>query len=59
MMKEYRGACATVGKRVSVETLKGKVTGKAYDVSPAGALLVLDDHEERHEILDGTVEYVS
>jgi len=58
MMKEYRGACATVGKRVSVETLKGKVTGKAYDVSPAGALLVLDDHEERHEILDGTVEYV-
>ncbi len=58
MMKEYRGACATVGKRVSVETSKGKVIGKAYDVSPAGALLVLDDHEERHEILDGTVEYV-
>lgn len=59
MMKEYRGACATVGKRVSVVTPKGKVTGKAYDVTPSGALMVLDDHEERHEILDGTVEYAS
>ncbi len=59
MMKEYRGACGTVGKRVSVETSKGKVVGKAYDVTPAGALMVLDDHEERHEIVDGTVEYVS
>lgn len=58
MMKEYRGACGTVGKRVSVDSGKGKVTGKAYDVSPAGALLVLDDREQRHEVVDGTVEYV-
>lgn len=58
MMKEYRGACSTVGKRVSVETPKGKVVGRAYDVSPQGALLVLDDQERRHEILDGTVEYL-
>jgi len=59
MMKEYRGACGTVGKRVAVGTPKGKVEGKAYDVSPAGALLVLDDQERRHEIVDGTVEYLS
>ena len=59
MMKEYRGACGTIGKRVSVETAKGKVTGKAYDVTPAGALMVLDDRDERHEVVDGTVEYVS
>jgi BirA family biotin operon repressor/biotin-[acetyl-CoA-carboxylase] ligase len=59
MMKEYRGACGTIGKRVSVETPKGKVVGKAYDVSPTGALLVLDDREQRHEIVDGTVEYVA
>ncbi len=58
MMKEYRGACGTVGKRVTVDTAKGKVTGKAFDVTPAGALLVLDDREVRHEIIDGTVEYV-
>ena len=59
MMKEYRGACGTIGKRVVVESPKGKVVGKAYDVSSAGALLILDDHETRHEIVDGSVEYVA
>ncbi len=58
MMKEYRGACDTVGKRVSVETPKGKVVGKAFDVTAAGALVVLDDTEARHEIVDGTVTYL-
>lgn len=58
MMKEYRGACGTIGKRVSVDTAKGKVLGKATDVTPAGALIVVDDKEGRHEIVDGTVEYV-
>lgn len=58
MMKEYRGACGTIGKRVSVDTPKGKVVGKAVDVTPGGALVVLDDHEERHEIVDGTLEYL-
>ncbi len=59
MMKEYRGTCATVGKRVAAETTKGKIVGKAYDVSPAGALLVLDDAGNRHELVDATIEYVS
>lgn len=59
MMKEYRGACATIGKRVSVETPQGKVVGKAFDVAANGALLVLDDREVRHEIVDGSVEYVA
>ncbi len=58
MMKEYRGACGTVGKRVSVETPKGKLIGKAFDVTPSGALVVLDDHEVRHEVVDGTLEYL-
>ena len=57
LMKEYRGACGTIGKRVSVETPKGKIVGKAFDVTPAGALVVQDDREERHEIVDGSVEY--
>ena len=59
MLKEYRGACGTIGKRVSVDTPQGKVVGKAFDIAPTGALLVLDDREQRHEIVDGTVEYVS
>lgn len=59
MMKEYRGACGTIGKRVSVETPKGKLAGKAFDVTPAGALVLLDDQERRHEITDGTVEYLA
>ncbi len=58
MMKEYRGACGTIGKRVSVETSKGRIVGKAFDVTQAGALVVLDDREERHEVVDGTIEYV-
>lgn len=58
MMKEYRGACGTIGKRVSVETPRGKIVGKAFDIAPSGALLVLDDREQRHEIVDGTVEYL-
>ncbi len=57
MMKEYRGACSTIGKRVSVETPKGRVLGKATDVTPAGALVVVDGQDGRHEIVDGTVEY--
>ncbi len=58
MMKEYRGACDTIGKRVSVATSGGKVVGKAFDIAPSGALLVLDEREQRHEIVDGTVEYL-
>ena len=58
MMKEYRGACATVGRRVSVETDRGTIIGKAFDVSPSGTLLVLDDHGVRHEVGDGTVTHV-
>ncbi len=56
MLKEYRGACTTVGKRVSVDTGKGTVTGRAMDISPQGALVVLDDQGTKHEIMDGTVE---
>ena len=59
MMKEYRGACGTIGKQVSVQTPEGKIVGKAFDVTAAGALVVLDEHETRHEIVDGTVEYLA
>jgi BirA family transcriptional regulator, biotin operon repressor / biotin---[acetyl-CoA-carboxylase] ligase len=58
MMKEYRGACATVGRRVSVETGRGKIIGKAFDVSPGGSLRILDDQGVRHEVADGTVTHL-
>ena len=41
-----------------METARGKVVGKAADVTPAGALVVVDDQDARHEIVDGSVEYV-
>lgn len=59
MMKEYRGACATIGRRVSVDTGKGKIVGKAFDLTPTGALLVIDDQGVRHEIVDGTVAHIA
>lgn len=59
MMREYRGQCGTIGKRVSVTTPKGTVVGKAFDVSPQGALLVMDDADVRHEIVDGTIEHLA
>ncbi len=58
MLKEYRGACTTVGKRVTVGTPKGKVTGRAVDISLQGALVVADDEGTKHEIVDGTVEHI-
>jgi BirA family biotin operon repressor/biotin-[acetyl-CoA-carboxylase] ligase len=59
MIKEYRGMCGTVGRRVSVKAGTSEVVGKAFDVSPAGALLVLDDAGARHEVVDGTLEYLA
>ncbi len=58
MLKEYRGACTTVGKNVSVATAKETVRGRAVDISPAGGLIVVDDAGKRHEIVDGTVEHL-
>ncbi len=58
MMKEYRGTCATIGKRVSVDTPKGKIVGKAFDLGTGGGLLVLDDQGVRHEVVDGTVTHL-
>lgn len=57
MLREYRGACGTIGKRVAVDTLKGSVTGRAVDIAPSGGLLVVDDAGTRHEIVDGTLRH--
>jgi biotin-(acetyl-CoA carboxylase) ligase len=58
LIKDYRGFCTTIGKDVVVSTAKGRITGRAYDVTPLGALVIMAPDGGKTEILDGTVEYV-
>ena len=58
MLREYRGACGTIGKRVSVEGPKGPILGRAVDLAPSGALVVVDDVGVRHEVVDRPVRHV-
>ncbi len=58
ILKEYRGACTTIGKDVEVDTGKAKVTGRAVDVSRQGGLIVLDREGHKQEILDGSVTHL-
>jgi len=59
LMRDYRGQCTTVGKRVAVTTPKGKVVGRGFDITPEGHLIVLDDAGTKHTIADGSVDHVS
>jgi len=54
LVQEYRQLCSTLGKTVTVETAKGKVKGRAVDVSPLGALIV-ESGGKRVEVYEGTV----
>ena len=56
LLKDYRGQCTTIGKRVSATTAKERVIGKAYDIATNGALVILDDQGARHEFFEGTLE---
>jgi len=58
LMKDYRAHCLTVGRRVSIETARGRIVGLGVDVTSAGALVVLDDKGAKHEITDGSVEHL-
>lgn len=58
LLKDYRGQCQTIGRRVSVETPKGRVVGLGVDIGPQGSLVVLDDRGSKHDIVDGTVEHL-
>jgi len=42
-----------------VATPKGKVAGRAYDVTPLGALVVMAPDGGKSEIVDGTVEFTT
>jgi len=56
LVKDYRGQCTTIGKRVSVTMGKEKLTGKAYDIGTNGALVIIDDHGAKHDFFEGTLE---
>ena len=58
LFKEYRGLCTTIGKRVRAETKEGAVNGVAADVTPSGALVVVDDSGGRHEVVDSSLRYL-
>jgi BirA family transcriptional regulator, biotin operon repressor / biotin---[acetyl-CoA-carboxylase] ligase len=53
LLKDYRGQCTTIGKRVSATTSKATIVGKAYDIAPNGALVIIDDGNVKHEFVEG------
>ena len=59
LIKDYRGQCTTIGKRVAATTSKGKVEGRAYDIAPTGALIIMDDQNTKHEFVDGTLKVLA
>ena len=59
LIKDYRGQCTTIGKRVAATTSKGKVEGRAYDIAPTGALIIIDDQNTKHEFVDGTLKVLA
>ena len=56
LLKDYRGQCTTIGKRVAARTGKTTVTGKAYDIALNGALVIMDDSGAKHEFVEGNLE---
>ena len=56
LIKEYRGQCTTIGKKVSATTSKGTVTGRAYDIAPNGALIIMDEDNAKHEFVEGQLK---
>jgi BirA family biotin operon repressor/biotin-[acetyl-CoA-carboxylase] ligase len=59
LLKEYRGQCTTIGKRVSATTTKGTVTGRAYDIAANGALIIMDDANAKHEFVEGQLKVLA
>src|SRR5437879_10943403 len=56
LLKDYRGQCTTIGKRVSAMIGKDRVIGKAYDIATNGALVIADDQGAKHDFFEGTLE---
>jgi len=57
VMDEYRARCATLGRRVRVEQLRGTVTGTAAAIADDGSLLV-DDGSRLVPVTAGDVSHL-
>lgn len=57
LAREYMALCSTIRRDVEVATPQGAVHGRAAEVTPLGALVVIDPSGRRVEVLDGTVTY--
>ncbi len=58
LARDYMALCSTIRRRVEVVTPEGRVRGTAVEVTPAGALVVVDEQGRRTEIEDGTVTHL-
>ena len=54
----YRERCATLGRRVVVETARATVVGTAEAVDDDGALVVVGDDGARHVVVVGDVVHL-
>lgn len=59
LLRDYRGQCTTIGKRVSATTAKGTVVGKATDIAQDGALVIVDDQNAKHEFVEGQLKILT
>ncbi len=55
LAKDYMALCTTIRQKVEVTTAEGKVRGTAVEVTPDGALVLVDESGKRVEVADGTV----
>ena len=56
VLELYRGVSFTLGKNVSVKTMKGELTGFATDIDPEGALLLKLENGDIERVLTGDVQ---
>src|SRR2546427_2512767 len=55
LAREYMALCSTIRQRVEVATPERTVRGTAVEVTPSGALVIVDDSGGRVEVTDGSL----
>ncbi len=55
---EYRATCATVGRRVRVDLIDGRIEGVAADLTPDGRLLIVADDGSQQTVTAGDVVHL-
>src|SRR5438876_442519 len=57
-LRDYGRQYATTGKRVTATTSTVSSTGRAYDIAPNGALIIMDEENTKHEFVEGSLKVV-